>query len=183
MPSIDEAAKAWQEQLAKRVGLAIRDRRTALGFTAQQLSEQTRSLGYPVSRAAIAKIESNSRSGKLDVAELLALSVALFVPPVALVFPGPYDDEIDVLPALKAMQFDAAQWFSGLSNETFGVQSEALNSARNLIDKSELGKIAEVRKATAGALELLQGLEKLIADGDPEKLRLLEEERRSAGDA
>ncbi|UVO13784.1 hypothetical protein NM962_06815 [Mycobacterium sp. SVM_VP21] len=170
MPSIDESAKAWQEQLAKRVGLAIRGQRVALGFTAQQLSEQTRDFGYPVSRAAISKIESNSRSGKVDLAELLVLAAALFTPPVALVFPGRYDDEIDVLPGLKTSQFDAAQWFSGIRNETFGTQSEELNSARDLVDK------ATIAGFTAQDLERIEAQARQANDA----LRQAIEERQQA---
>ena len=58
-------------------------------MTAQQLAERTKELGYPVTRVAISKIESNSRAGKVDVAELLVLGAALGVPPVTLIFGGP----------------------------------------------------------------------------------------------
>lgn len=183
MPSIDEGAKAWQQQMAKRAGLAINARRRSLGFTAQQLSEQTKSLGYPVSRAAIAKIESNSRSGKLDVAELLVLSAALFTPPVALVFPGPYNDEIDILPSLKALQFDAAQWFSGLHNETFGTQAEGLDSARALVENAEKSALEVARRAITAALEQVGALERRIAAGEAEQTRLIAGQRSPADDA
>jgi transcriptional regulator with XRE-family HTH domain len=116
MPYIDDAAKAWQLELAKRVGGAVKDRRASLKMTAQQLAERTKELGYPVTRVAISKIESNSRAGKFDVAELAVLAAALNTSPVALLFPGPYDKEIQALPGKAATEFDAVQWFSGLSH-------------------------------------------------------------------
>ena len=113
MPYIDDAAKAWQLELAKRVGAAVKARRTALKMTAQQLAERTKELGYPVTRVAISKIESNSRAGKVDVAELLVLGAALGVPPVTLIFGGPPDDTVELLPDLTVPFVSALAWFTG----------------------------------------------------------------------
>src|SRR6267142_6092685 len=71
------ASKAWEMELAGRVGAAIKARRNALKLTAVDLAERTKALGYPVNRVAISKIEGNLRAGKLDVAELLVLAAAL----------------------------------------------------------------------------------------------------------
>lgn len=116
MPSIDEGAKRWQLELAGRVGRAVQDRRKWLGWTALDLSQRTDALGYPVSRAAVAKIESNSRAGKLDLGELLVLAAALNTSPVALVYPGPdYGQRIEALPDMWASEIDAAEWFSAMA--------------------------------------------------------------------
>jgi len=114
MPSIDEGAKAYEMGLAARFGVAVKARRTALKLTASELARRTAELGYPISRGAIAKIESNSRSGKVDVAELLVLSAALDIPPVFLlffIFPG--GSLVEVLPGYQALPEDAARWVSG----------------------------------------------------------------------
>ena len=61
-----------------------------------------RSLGYPISRGAIAKMESNVRSGKVDVAEVPVLSAALDIPPVLLLFSGfSMDGFRDALPGVS----------------------------------------------------------------------------------
>ncbi|MEN4399651.1 hypothetical protein A5768_14105 [Mycolicibacterium fortuitum] len=118
MPNIDETAKAWQLELARRVGLAVHDLRKRQGWTALELAQRTKEIGYPISRVAISKIESNTRSGKVDLAELLTLAAALNVSPVALVYPGPYQNEVQILPGRHAAEFNAAQWFSGLEWDT-----------------------------------------------------------------
>jgi transcriptional regulator with XRE-family HTH domain len=120
MPNIDDAAKAWQLELAKRVGAAVKDRRTSLKMTAQQLAERTKGLGYPVTRVAISKMESNSRAGKLDIAELLILAAALEVPPVVLLFPEIPDGKVRLFPEVTIDSDGAVRWFSGL-NLPFGL--------------------------------------------------------------
>lgn len=73
-----------------------------------------RSLGYPISRGAIAKMESNVRSGKVDVAEVLVLSAALDIPPVLLLFSGfSMDGFRDALPGVLTPDDDAVRWVSG----------------------------------------------------------------------
>jgi transcriptional regulator with XRE-family HTH domain len=115
MPSIDESAKAWQVELAGRVGKAVQDRRKALGLTAQQLAQRTADFSYPISRVAISKIESNTRAGKVDLGELIVLAAALDTSPVCLIYPGPYRREIENIPGSSATEIAAAEWFSGNS--------------------------------------------------------------------
>jgi hypothetical protein len=62
----------------------------------------------------IAKLDSGHRGDVLSVAELLVLAAALNIPPVVLLYPGPYHREVEVLPGLMVSEFDAAQWISGL---------------------------------------------------------------------
>ena len=101
--------------LAARFGSAVNVRRKALKLTASEVARRTAELGYPVSRGAIAQIESNSRSGKVDVAELLILSLALDIPPVLLLFGGvPSAGPVEVLPGVEAFSEDGVRWVSGL---------------------------------------------------------------------
>jgi transcriptional regulator with XRE-family HTH domain len=83
MPNVDAGAKAWELELAGRIG-AVHVRRKALNLTAQQLAERTKNLGYPITRVAISKIEGNMRTGKIDVADLLVLAAALDLPTISL---------------------------------------------------------------------------------------------------
>jgi transcriptional regulator with XRE-family HTH domain len=112
MPSSDPEAKKYEMQLAATFADAVSDRRRALNLTASELARRTAELGYPISRGAIAKIESNSRSGKVDVAELLVLSAALDIPPALLLFPYFRRSQI-VLPNLLAVGSEAVRWMSG----------------------------------------------------------------------
>ena len=56
----------------------------------------------------------NGRRRHVTTAELILLAAALNTSPVTLVYPGPYDAGANVLPKRDAVEFDAAQWFSGL---------------------------------------------------------------------
>ena len=114
MPNIDEGAKEFELARAGWFGDAVSWRRRALNLTASELSRRTVDLGYPISRGAIAKIESNLRSGKVDVAEVLVLSAALDIPPVLLLFPQfSTDGSGVVLPGVLAKEDEAVRWVSG----------------------------------------------------------------------
>jgi transcriptional regulator with XRE-family HTH domain len=113
MPNVDEGARAWELGLAARVGTAVQGRRKTLKLTAVQLAERTKQLGYPITRVAITKIEGNSRSGKLDVAELTVLAAALDVAPLELLFPGEADSPVERLPGQTVPTAHAASWFAG----------------------------------------------------------------------
>jgi transcriptional regulator with XRE-family HTH domain len=113
MPNVDGAAKAWEMDLSRRVGVAIQARRKALKLTAQQLAERTKDLGYHVTRVAISKIEGNLRAGKLDVAELFVLAVALEIPPALLLFPNFPDGSVELVPGGHAHVENGVNWLSG----------------------------------------------------------------------
>lgn len=119
MPSIDQDAKKWQKVLAARIGAAVRLRRKALKLTAQELSALTAEHGYPISRAAISKIESNSRAGKVDSAELLILAAALDIPPVLLLVPSFPVGTGKILPKLATDGAGAVKWISGRRSHQF----------------------------------------------------------------
>jgi transcriptional regulator with XRE-family HTH domain len=134
MPSIDEEAKAFEMALAARFGRAVKARRRALKLSASEVSRRTAELGYPISRGAIAKIESNSRSGKVDVAELLALSAALDIPPVLLLFDGfPSGQPVEVRPGFEAMVGDAVRWVWGRISYPRKVARETNASGRQVV--------------------------------------------------
>ncbi len=113
MPNIDDDAKAWQLERSGDFGMALGRFRKEAGLTAVQLSERTRQLGYPISRVAISKIESNSRAGKLDVAEVAILAAALEIPPILLLYPALPDGEVPVLPGREVASSVAMTWFAG----------------------------------------------------------------------
>lgn len=122
MPNIDPEAKSWQLDLSERFGRAVAERRKQLGITAVQLSERTRELGYPVTRSSVARIEGNHRAGKVDMAEVLVLSAALKVPPLALIYPVEPNEPVQITPGFRRPAQEAALWFDGESYDGPGVE-------------------------------------------------------------
>jgi transcriptional regulator with XRE-family HTH domain len=187
MPNVDQTAKAWEMELAGRVGAAIKARRNALKLTAVELAERTKDLGYPVNRVAISKIEANLRSGKLDVAELLALAVALEIPPVLLLLPTYPDGSVDVLPRMTAATLKAREWLCGdaaipVPNEGKGGwpvvtwMNTGVGFIRDVARRARLdGQIVYLREmeltegASAGAVESKQ---RLIASSEDQLARV-----------
>lgn len=101
----------WGEEQAHRTALEVRRLRGKR--TAQWLADRTEVLGYPLSRAVISDLEVGRRR-YITTAELTVLAAALSTAPVNLVYPGPYGDEVRVLPNESVTELIAAQWFSGL---------------------------------------------------------------------
>jgi transcriptional regulator with XRE-family HTH domain len=147
MPNIDPAAKAWELDLAARVGKAVQKRRNALKLTAQQLAQRTAELGYPVTRVAISKIESNKRAGKLDVAELLVLAAALDIPPVLLLFPDFPDGSVENLPGRDTESRKAVLWFSGQApSEWVGLRGDYVwNPGEELVETDDLATATDTK--------------------------------------
>jgi hypothetical protein len=76
------------------------------------LSDRTAELGFRVSPTVIAKLDSGHRGSVLSVAELVVLAAALDTSPLVLLYPGPYNKTVEVLPGRALSELDAVQWFS-----------------------------------------------------------------------
>jgi transcriptional regulator with XRE-family HTH domain len=113
MPKVNESARGWELTLSGRFGEAVATRRKVLGLSAIQLWERTVELGYPVTRISISKIENNARVGKLDVAEVLILAVALDIPPALLLFPDYPRGQVELLPGAVTESERAVRWLAG----------------------------------------------------------------------
>ncbi|WP_238422706.1 helix-turn-helix domain-containing protein [Gordonia sp. 'Campus'] len=142
MPNIDDVAKAWQLERSRDFGAALSKRRKGAGLTALQLSERTRELGFPISRVAISKIESNSRAGKLDIAELVVLAAALEIPPILLLYPSVPDGGIRVLPREEVASSVALTWFTG---ERLLPQDDEIELSESTIDALHLLQLIRER--------------------------------------
>jgi transcriptional regulator with XRE-family HTH domain len=161
MPSIDEGAKAYEMGLAARFGVAVSTRRKALKLTASELARRTAELGYPISRGAIAKIESNSRSGKIDVAELLVLSAALDIPPVLLlVLIFPTGTLVEVLPGVEVRGDEAVRWLSGRTSFPRKVDADGSKPAPPNDGVKLIAAAASVDKALEERIPLVNQLQK-----------------------
>jgi len=69
--------------------------RNSLGLSTNQLSHLLGDVGRPIAASAISKIEGGTR--RVDSDDLVALAIALDVPPAALLLPPVADREIDIL--------------------------------------------------------------------------------------
>ena len=121
----------WEVEHAHRIGKEVQRLRKAAGLTAQQLGDKAEQLGLKMTRQAISDLE-NGRRRYVTTAELLVLAGALNTSPVALLYSGPYQREVEVLPGVYETEFEAAQWISGLrywgtveSDEPEAVKTEA----------------------------------------------------------
>jgi len=171
MPNIDENAKEFELARAGWFGNAVSWRRKALNLTASELSRRTVELGYPISRGAIAKIESNLRSGKVDVVEVLVLSAALDIPPVLLLFPQfSTDGRGAVLPGVLAKEDEAVRWMSGQVPIPHGGDIPDMQLARLSPQPPNEGvrlvvAMEVLQEALATRISLVHHLHTLEADG------------------
>jgi transcriptional regulator with XRE-family HTH domain len=185
MPNIDENAKKWQMDMTERVGQAVRTARQQAGLSAAQLAERTREVGFPIHRVAITKIETNSRAGKLDVAELIILAMALHTPPVQLLFPNLPDGEAELRPGLTSTNIKALEWFSGEDPLTMARPSTSGDTRRLQLSRElsylRLFAVAQQYRLPPDATEeQRQEAERAIHD-TTERLRALREEARANG--
>lgn len=67
-----------------------------------------------MSRSVISDLETGRRR-YVTTAELTVIAAALNTSPVALVYPGPYDQDVELLPGVARREVAAAQWFSGFA--------------------------------------------------------------------
>lgn len=107
----------WPARLANRVAQEVRRHRERRDMSAQDLADACKALGLSFSRSAIANFESGRRP-TISVAELTVLGKALDVPPIELVFPVGYQEEVEVLPGHELPAWTALKWFAG--EEPFG---------------------------------------------------------------
>jgi transcriptional regulator with XRE-family HTH domain len=98
-------SKLFAEQLA-----AVRGRK---GWTQHQLAERLRTLGVPLDRGALSKIEAEIRGVSLD--EAIALAAALEVSPLSLFAPRRRDEKVAVTPKVYNAQIGAVvrDWVRG----------------------------------------------------------------------
>lgn len=122
----------WGEEQAHRIAGVIKQHRRS----AQWLADETRKMGFEVTRTVIADLE-NGRRRYVTTAELLIFAQALRMTPVALLYPGPYDLSIQLLPQVRTSEIWAAQWFSGLMDGQT-VESLATGEPRSLAEDEAL---------------------------------------------
>ena len=103
-------SESWPDEITARIARAIKDLRG--DRSGQWLSDRTERLGHRVSRSTISEIETGRRKS-ITIADLIILARALDTVPLALIYPGPYDEKISVLPDFEVPQIWGARWFAG----------------------------------------------------------------------
>jgi hypothetical protein len=149
-----DAGQQWSEGLVRRIGEAMKAARG--GKSAKWLSDRTDELGYKVSPTVIAKLDSGHRGNVLSVLELLVLAAALDIAPIALLYPGPYEQETELLPGVSWTELEAAEWFSGNLDRSNPVPGTSLYDYRQnmklLRNARLLGAFEDRRKHLMGEL-------------------------------
>ncbi|APE35919.1 hypothetical protein BOX37_20440 [Nocardia mangyaensis] len=104
----------WDVEMAARIGQAVkalREGRTPK-LSAAKLAEATEKCGYAMTKAQISDLELG-RKKTVTVPELVALGLALGVPPAQLLYPELPDGKVEVWPGVESSSIEALQWFSG----------------------------------------------------------------------
>lgn len=151
----------WAEHQAFRVAQEIRrlrDKRSA-----QWLADQTKQLGYGVTRIVISDLE-NGRRRYVTSAELTILAFALGTSPVALLFPPPYTDDqmVELIPDHEVTKFFAAQAFSGLP--PYVNRYVTIDQARPLYRAREIAQLEDQQRFLILQLEEFSGVNPALGD-------------------
>ncbi|MEU0292764.1 helix-turn-helix transcriptional regulator, partial [Streptomyces microflavus] len=103
----------WVDQVMATVAAEVRRRRKELGWSAQNLADRCAEIGHPIPRNVIANMESGRRSN-LPLVDVMVLAEALGTPPICLLYPVGYVDDVQRLPLQDSTStLDALRWFTG----------------------------------------------------------------------
>lgn len=107
-----ERGNEWSVRVTRGIGRRVAYHRERADLTASMLSARCASLGLPLDRNVIAKLENGHRNS-VTADEVLVLAAALQVPPVVLLFGVGTEETAELLPGNHAPPYAAARWFSG----------------------------------------------------------------------
>ncbi|MET9974859.1 helix-turn-helix domain-containing protein [Streptomyces microflavus] len=119
----------WVDQVMATVAAEVRRRRKELGWSAQNLADRCAEIGHPIPRNVIANMESGRRSN-LPLVDVMVLAEALGTPPICLLYPVGYVDDVQRLPLQDSTStLDALRWFTGEETD-LGVDDDMLRYFR-----------------------------------------------------
>ncbi|MEV5938708.1 helix-turn-helix transcriptional regulator [Streptomyces sp. NPDC051994] len=119
----------WADQVMATVAAEVRRRRKGLGWSAQDLADRCEEIGHPIPRNVIANMESGRRS-TLPLVDVMVLAEALNAPPVCLIYPAGYVEDVQRLPLQHPVStLDALSWFTG-ENMALGADGDMLRYFR-----------------------------------------------------
>ncbi|MFE1405218.1 helix-turn-helix domain-containing protein [Streptomyces sp. NPDC058770] len=103
----------WVDQVMSTVAGEVRRRRKELGWSAQDLADKCEEIGHPIPRNVIANMESGRRSN-LPLVDVMVMAEALNTPPICLLYPVGYVEDVQRLPLQHpTTALDALRWFTG----------------------------------------------------------------------
>ncbi|BCI84164.1 hypothetical protein MTY66_57890 [Mycolicibacterium sp. TY66] len=111
----------WAEQQAYRISLEIKRLRGER--SAQWIADRTQRIGYPITRTVISDLEVGRRR-YVTTAELIVLAQALDTAPISLLYPGPYEEEVEALPGDSFDQLTAVAQFCGFAHRHEGADED-----------------------------------------------------------
>ncbi|GGP84569.1 helix-turn-helix domain-containing protein [Streptomyces melanogenes] len=115
----------WADHVQATVAAEIRRRRKALRMSAQDLADKCEEIGYPIPRNVIANMESGRRA-VIPLVEIMVLAEALRTPPICLLYPIGYVEQVHRLPFEEPVSpWTAIHWFSGEA-EGLGIRDSML---------------------------------------------------------
>jgi transcriptional regulator with XRE-family HTH domain len=96
------------------VGRHVRSYRKKLGWTQQDLADETSKLGHPINRVTLAKLEAGgTRAANVSLVDTMVLAAALSVPPPLLFLPLGEEDLVAITPAVKVHPHLVLDWVTG----------------------------------------------------------------------
>lgn len=112
-----EREEDWATAITARIGRRVEHFRTSSRpdgkkLTVQALADRCSSLGLPLDRSVLAKLEKGLRQ-TITVGEVLVLAKALEVPPLLLIIPVGDAELWEVFPGYEVPPWSAAQWLAG----------------------------------------------------------------------
>lgn len=119
----------WVDQVMATVAGEVRRRRKELGWSAQDLADRCEEIGHPIPRNVLANMESGRRSN-LPLVDVMVLAEALNTPPICLIYPVGYADDVQRLPLQDSTSpMDALRWFTGEETD-LGAEDDMLRYFR-----------------------------------------------------
>jgi transcriptional regulator with XRE-family HTH domain len=192
---LDEmSSQSWAEQDAARIGAEVHRLRRKRSGSAQWLSDRTAEVGHRLQRAMISELERGKRK-YVTTAELVVLAAALNVAPVALLYPAPYDEDIEVTPGRTMSKIGAVERFSGHRPDPLDPRApdddgEYWHNLRDLTRARRIRELRQRRRNFAEQMRILGDLEapesvrdamRVMAEEQEQISKLLEEELESDG--
>ncbi len=111
-------------------------------LTYTQISAALEEIGRPIPILGLRRIEAGER--RIDVDDVEALAQVLGVVPLALIYPiGTDQEEVELLPHVRARTWDAAKWFTGEGGRP-GITQTQLSAAAPLVSGGPVSASAYV---------------------------------------
>jgi transcriptional regulator with XRE-family HTH domain len=134
--------------VGRRVAENVRALRREQGVGQAQLADRLEELGRPLLSTGVSKLEAGTR--RVDVDDLVALSVALGVNPSRLLLPVTDDDEdVELTPNRCAPGWSVWDWADGRAPLPTLPEDEGLNTPDELADFRRLARPTAARRHEA----------------------------------